>query len=80
MKNNIIPVVFTAALTSVGTLFAVKHFSKNDHLFENNNRQQIPVNYVNYSADKQNISAPPIDFRNAAEGSVKAVVLSLIHI
>ena len=74
MKNNIIPVVFTAALTSVGTLFAVKHFSKNDHLFENNNRQQIPVNYVNYSADKQNISAPPIDFRNAAEGSVKAVV------
>jgi S1-C subfamily serine protease len=73
MKNNIIPVVLTAALTSVGTLFAVKHFSKEEHLFGGNN-SQVPVNYVNYNHDKQVISAPPIDFRNAAEGSVKAVV------
>jgi Do/DeqQ family serine protease len=73
MKNNIIPVVLTAALTSVGTLFAVKHFAKNQHLFEEN-QNQIPVNYVSYNADKQGIAAAPIDFRNAAESSVKAVV------
>lgn len=73
MKNNIIPVMLTAALTSVGTLFAVKHFAKNEHLF-GGNTQQLPVNYVNYNPEKQGISAPPIDFRNAAEGSVKAVV------
>lgn len=73
MKNNIIPVMLTAALTSVGTLFAVKHFTKSEHLF-GGNQQQVPVNYVNYNPDKQGIAAPPIDFRNAAEGSVKAVV------
>lgn len=74
MKNNLIPVVLTAALTSVGTLFAVKQFTKSNYLLDTNHQQQIPVNYVNYAGDKQAMSAPPIDFRNAAEGSVKAVV------
>lgn len=74
MKNNIIPVVLTAALTSVGTLFAVQHFSKNNFLLNTYQPQQIPVNHVHYASDKQVLSAPPIDFRNAAEGSVKAVV------
>ena len=73
MKNNILPVMLTAALTSVGTLFAVQHFSKKDYLF-GAHQAQVPVNYVNYNADKQAIAAPPIDFRNAAESSVKAVV------
>ena len=74
MKNNLFPVVLTAALTSVGTLFAVKHFSHKDALFAAANETQLPVNYVNYSADNQGLKSPMVDFRNAAEASVKAVV------
>lgn len=73
MKNSLFPVMLTAAITSVGTLFAVKHFTKNDPLFSNQSLQP-PVNYVNYSNANSGLKATPIDFRNAAEGSVKAVV------
>lgn len=75
MKNNLIPVILTAALTSVGTLFAVKNLTKNDNVIWEG-KTQLPVNYVNYNdnAAGSAIKAPPIDFRNAAESSVKAVV------
>lgn len=75
MKNNLIPVILTAALTSVGTLFAVKNLTKNDNVIWEG-KTQLPVNYVNYNdnAAGSAIKAPPIDFRNAAENSVKAVV------
>lgn len=74
MKRNLFPVMLTAALTSVGTLFAVKHFSKSNSVFGDSKTTQLPVNYVGYNADNAGFKAPPIDFRNAAESSVKAVV------
>jgi hypothetical protein len=61
MKNNIIPVMLTAALTSVGTLFALKHFDKSEQLFRGNTPNKLPVNYVNYTADNQAPKAAPID-------------------
>lgn len=73
MKNNLIPVILTAALTSVGTLFAVKNFSKKDNVIWEADKN-LPVNYASYNADNSGLKAPPIDFRNAAESSVKAVV------
>ncbi|MDI9320353.1 MAG: trypsin-like peptidase domain-containing protein [Phycisphaerales bacterium] len=74
MKRNLFPVILTAALTSVATLSAVKHFSKSNGVFGDNKTTQLPVNYVGYNADNAGFKAPPIDFRNAAESSVKAVV------
>lgn len=73
MKSNLIPVIITAALTSVGTLFAVKSFTKNDQIIWESGKQ-LPVNYAAYNTESANLKAPPADFRNAAEGSVKAVV------
>lgn len=74
MKNNIILVVATAALTSIGTLFAMKHFEKNESPFGAKNQQTLPVQYASFDPINQVIKAPPIDFRIAAESSVKAVV------
>lgn len=73
MKSNLIPVIITAALTSVGTLFAVKSFTKNDQIIWENGKQ-VPVNYAGYNTENAALKAPPADFRNAAENSVKAVV------
>lgn len=73
MKNNLVPVMLTAALTSVGTIFAVKKFSNNDSVLWDASKQ-LPVNYVNYSTANSISKSTPIDFRNAAESSVKAVV------
>lgn len=73
MKNNLVPVMLTAALTSVGTIFAVKQFSKNETVIWETPRQ-VPVNYVNHSGAGPIAKSAPVDFRNAAEGSVKAVV------
>lgn len=75
MNFKFFPVILTAALTSVGTLFAVKQFSKSGYLGINyNNNTQPPVNYVSYSGIRPNASSTPIDFRNAAASSVQAVV------
>jgi Do/DeqQ family serine protease len=74
MKSRIIPVVLTAALTSLGTLFLAARFNNNNPLFSLRNNQPLPVNYVGYG-DKPMLSASaPIDFQSAAEASVKAVV------
>jgi serine protease Do len=73
MKNNLIPVILTAALTSVGTLFAVKSFTKNDQIIWEGDKQ-LPVNYASYNTGNSPVNAAPADFRNAAESSVKAVV------
>ncbi|GAA4456338.1 trypsin-like peptidase domain-containing protein [Rurimicrobium arvi] len=73
MKSNLVPVILTAALTSVGTIFAVKQFSKSDPVLWDSSRQ-LPVNYVSYSSENGPVKGAPVDFRNAAESSVKAVV------
>jgi Do/DeqQ family serine protease len=76
MKLKILPVVFTAALTSVTTLFVASKFSNSiPFLTTAENRQALPVNYANYANNAAMVrSAPPADFEAAAEASVKAVV------
>ena len=74
MKTRLFPVIVTAALTSVMTLFAVSHFQHNVPYFDvAHNGKQLPVNYVSYN-NGTTPSVAPANFENAAESSVKAVV------
>lgn len=70
MKLKLIPVVITAALTSVMTLFIASRFEAHPH-FLATSEKATPVNYTNYTATA---AAPPANFEMAAESSVKAVV------
>jgi len=73
MKYKLIPVILTAAFTSVMTLFAVSHFSHQAPYFTMaNSKPPLPVNYASY--DNNARSSGPVNFENAAEASVKAVV------
>jgi Do/DeqQ family serine protease len=74
MKSRIIPVVLTAALTSLGTLFLAARFNNNNPLFSLRNNQPLPVNYAGYGDKPIIAGTAPIDFQAAAEASVKAVV------
>jgi serine protease Do len=74
MKSRILPVVLTAALTSLGTFFLAAQLGTNNPLLSTANNRQLPVNYVGLG-DKPTVSASaPVDFQAAAEASVKAVV------
>lgn len=75
MKNRLIPVIVTAALTSVITLFVAAQFLGNTDIvgLEKNSKKALPVNYVNYTGNVV-ASTPPADFQPAAEASVQAVV------
>ncbi|HRO42714.1 MAG TPA: trypsin-like peptidase domain-containing protein, partial [Flavipsychrobacter sp.] len=71
MKFRLIPVVFTAAITSVATLFVAGKFE--DRLpFQQEER--LPVNYANFSTADVVRGASPADFESAAAASVQAVV------
>lgn len=74
MKLRFIPVILTAALTSLLTFFIAAKYSANDSFTlpgaTNNN---MPVNYVNYTGNVVS-STPPADFQPAAEAAVQAVV------
>lgn len=75
MKQRFLPVVLTAAVTSVATMFAVNRFS--DKAFPLAGQQNtVPVNYVSYNDGQSGtaVNVPATDFRHAAESSVKAVV------
>lgn len=76
MKNRTIPVIFTAAITSIVTLFAATKFQDNDSsLFNSKDKNGVPVNYVGYNEGMGTLhSSTPVDFQPAAEASVKAVV------
>jgi Do/DeqQ family serine protease len=76
MKTRIIPVVLTAALTSLGTLFLAARFQNNIPYFTagSTNKVQLPVNYISNNGSTAINATPPIDFQRAAEGAVKAVV------
>lgn len=73
MKSKIIPVVLTAALTSLGTMFLAARYNDNMPYFGMGKTQKAtPVNFASYGG-----TMPPggaVDFTSAAEGSVKAVV------
>ncbi len=71
MKFRFVPVILTAALTSVMTIFAVSHFQHNTPYFAAADKPHLPVNYASYSGPA---SSGPVNFENAAEASVKAVV------
>ncbi|RYD51835.1 MAG: PDZ domain-containing protein [Sphingobacteriales bacterium] len=76
MKSRILPVVLTAAATSLVTLFAANQFPEVAHkLSPTYSSRQLPVNYVDYGDNSTTVrSAAPVDFQAAAEASVKAVV------
>lgn len=74
MKNRLIPVIMTAALTSVLTFFvASRFFGDADLAGIEGKTKAIPVNYVNYPGNVV-ASTPPADFQPAAEAAVQAVV------
>lgn len=74
MKQRFFPVVLTAALTSVATIFAVGRF-QNRNMFIGGNNNPVPVSYVAYNPESSPVlKTPPVDFQHAAESSVKAVV------
>jgi serine protease Do len=75
MKQKFLPVVLTAAITSVTTMFAINHFQDKCGFFSGNSHSAIPVNFASYNADiaAANAKVAP-DFQLAAESSVKAVV------
>lgn len=72
MKFKIIPVVLTAALTSVLTFFIAAKYQ--DKVFISAPRATVPVNYAGFNSSENLKSIPPADFEAAAEASVKAVV------
>ncbi len=73
MQFKLIPVIVTAALTSVMTLFVVSNFQeKVPYIGTAATPQHLPVNYVSNNAGTA--SAMGVNFENAAESSVKAVV------
>ncbi len=76
MKTRILPVVLTAALTSLGTLFLAARFQHNIPYFiaGPSAQNQLPVNYVSNNGSTAINAAPPVDFQRAAESAVKAVV------
>ncbi len=73
MKFKLFPVVITAALTSVLTLFIAGHYQHQFPVFANGH-QNLPVNYTSYGNTTVPSGTAPTGFENAAEASVKAVV------
>jgi len=75
MKFKLFPVILTAALTSVMTLFAVSHFqNKVPYIMAAANPHTLPVNYVAYNDGNTPPNPGPVNFEAAAASSVKAVV------
>ncbi len=74
MKSRFLPVVLTAALTSLGTIFLAARFGTHNPLFSAGNAPQLPVNYAGLGDKPITAAGAPVDFQAAAEASVKAVV------
>lgn len=76
MKFKLFPVVLTAAITSVLTLGVAARFQHHSLLGSAQERNALPVNYASYTDGGPTLRNNPaaVDFQNAAEGSVKAVV------
>jgi len=74
MKSKLIPVVLTAALTSVLTFFVAAHFNRAVPYFGQAISRSLPVNYAAFDNSKTMTNAPVANFEQAAASSVKAVV------
>ena len=73
MKSKLFPVIVTAAITTLITLFVASRFQSNIPYFAQAPAHTVPVNYASYSGDIK-AGAPSVNFENAASSSVKAVV------
>lgn len=73
MRARLLPVVLTAALTSVTTFFIAAHFQHNVPYLTEGPNHQLPVNYASYSGEAAAMSGG-VNFEAAAAASVKAVV------
>lgn len=69
MKKTIVPVVVTAAITSALTFWGFNKLSSSSHFSFSDSKPQ-----VHYVSDNGTMSTQPVDFSNAAQSSVKAVV------
>ena len=74
MKSRLFPVILTAALTSVITLYVTTHFQKTIPYFAESTNRPLPVNYASYSGENAAALSAGVNFENAAAASVKAVV------
>ena len=76
MKSKIFPVILTAAITSISTVFIAGHFQRDLPYFAEA-KYPAPVNahYTGYSGDVTGVaSQPAVNFEAAAASSVRAVV------
>ncbi len=73
MRFRIIPVILTAAVTSLITLYIADH-SRPASLSSTADSHRPPVNFANFSGAARVAGAAPIDFQPAAEAAVEAVV------
>ncbi len=73
MRSRLFPVIVTAALTSVVTLFTASRLLKPDGYLLSETNKAIPVSYAGYSSNAA-MTAAPANFEMAAESSVKSVV------
>jgi len=74
MKNRLFPVILTAAFTSITTLYIAGQY-QNHYSYAGTNKAHLPVNYAKLTSNSGTVkSNTSVDFENAAEGSVKAVV------
>ncbi len=69
MKKTIIPVVLTAAVTSLLTMWGFSKFSDKQRFFSDDSK--VPIHYASNSGVA---GTQPVDFSPAAESSVKSVV------
>lgn len=74
MKQRAIPVILTAALTSLVTMFCAVRFQQNIPFLSTASTHQLPVNTFHYAGGPDKAPIASVDFQNAAEASVKAVV------
>lgn len=75
MKTRLFPVVLTAVLTSLGTLFFASRYQQNFPLLTGyGNTTKPPVNFAAMTGNTTINGGQPVDFQKAAEGAVKAVV------
>ncbi|OSZ78542.1 hypothetical protein CAP35_09915 [Chitinophagaceae bacterium IBVUCB1] len=73
MKTRIFPVVVTAAITSLATLYAASKLYEPKPYFDVSEKENTPVKFAAYESGTAKTMAGA-DFQMAAENSVKAVV------
>jgi len=74
MRTRIFPVILTAAITTLTTLFVAGRFQSRSYVSApQEHRPSLPVNFAAYENGRAGSTAP-VDFQAAAEASVKAVV------